>query len=132
MITKFKVPCDHCKKINEVEVDQNIHQVNESIAEQDKKIATLWKALRENNDFCSGVLEELESQNRLLREYQTDPKVLDKIIENSKLFIVKCEKCNFRKKGPLVELYKMKICPNCKKGLGLHEMMEPSGVPAGG
>ena len=43
MITKYKVPCDHCGKESTVELDQNIHQINENIAAQDKKIATLYK-----------------------------------------------------------------------------------------
>ncbi len=59
MITKFKIPCDHCGKINEVENDTNIHQINEGIAEQDKKIATLYKVIREEDKKLRGILKEV-------------------------------------------------------------------------
>lgn len=115
MITKFKVPCEHCNKVTEVELDQNIHQVNENIAAQDKKIATLYKVIREEDEKLRGILKEVQ--------------VFNKMIEGYDEFLVDCEKCGFRKRGSLGQVLKIVFCPNCKEKLNLKAVILPPEVP---
>ena len=111
MITKFKVPCDHCGKINEVENDTNIHQVNERLLLMDKKIATLWKILREENESLKGILKEIEAHNKILEGYD--------------VFMVECKKCDFKRKGSLGEILKIRYCLHCKENLELKALVLP-------
>ena len=125
MKTKYKLPCDHCGKETTYEFDQNIHQVNERLLLLDKKIATLWKSLSENNETNTAVLKEVAKQNKLLQEYQTNPKVLEKIVESAQQFQVKCDKCNFTKTGSFNEL-SVTSCPTCKGQLDLYQIIRPT------
>ena len=111
MITKYKVPCGHCGKESNVEFDQNIHQVNERLLLLDKKIATLWKALREENEKLGGILKEIA--------------VFGKILEGADEFMVNCKKCNFEKKGSLSEMLRISSCPSCKEKLDVKAIIRP-------
>jgi len=115
MITKYKVPCDHCGKESTVELDQNIHQVNEGMAAQDKKIATLYKVIREEDEKLRGILKEVQ--------------VFNKMIEGYDEFIADCEKCGFRKRGSLGQVLKIVFCPNCKEKLSLKALILPPEDP---
>jgi len=111
MITKFKVPCEHCGKESTIEHDVNIHQVNERLLLMDSKIATLWKILREENESVKGILKELAVHNKILEGYD--------------VFMVECKKCNFKRKGSLGEILKIRCCLHCKENLELKALVLP-------
>lgn len=125
MKTKFKVPCEHCGKVSNIEVDENIHQVNERLLVFDAKIATLYKSVNENNETNIAILKEVAKQNKLLQEYQTNPKVLEKIMESAQQFQVKCDRCNFKQSGSFNEL-SVASCPTCKGQLDLYQVIRPT------
>jgi len=111
MITKFKIPCEHCGKISDVEYHENTHQITEELESMDKKIATLWKVLREETESLKGILKELAAHNKLIEGYD--------------LFLVDCEKCDFKRKGSLGEILKITHCPRCKVKLELKALILP-------
>jgi len=113
MITKFKLPCEHCNKINEVEYHENTHQITEELEAMDKKIATLWKVLREENETNKGILKELAVHNKILEGYD--------------VFIVECKKCDFKRKGSLGEILKIRYCLHCNENLELKAIVLPPG-----
>ncbi len=65
MITRYKVPCDHCGKESTLEIDQNIHELNEEMEKLNKRIATLWNALRKENETNKRILRELTVINKV-------------------------------------------------------------------
>ncbi len=111
MITKFKVPCEHCGKESNIEIDENIHQVNDRLLLMDKKIATLWKVLREENESLKGILKEIAVHNKILEGYD--------------VFMVECKKCDFKRKGSLGEILKIRYCLHCKENLELKAIVLP-------
>ena len=115
MISRFKVPCSHCGKTNEFETDENVHQLNERLLLFDKKIATVWKALREENEKLGGILKEIA--------------VINKVFEGYNEFIADCEKCDFSKKGSLAQVLKTTFCPSCKGKISLKAVILPPDDP---
>ena len=111
MITRYKVPCEHCGKESTIETDENIHQVNERLLLMDSKIATLWKILREENESLKGVLKEIAVHNKILEGYD--------------VFMVECKKCDFKRKGSLGEILKIRYCLHCKENLELKAIVLP-------
>jgi len=97
MKTKFTVPCAHCGKESNIEINENIHQVNERLLLMDKKFM--------------GILKEVQ--------------VFTKMIEGYDEFLVDCSKCSFRKKGSLGQVLKINHCPNCKVKLELKALILP-------
>ena len=111
MITRFKVPCEHCGKISDVEYQENTHQITEELEAMDKKIATLYKVLRKENESLKVIVREFKVHNKLVEGYD--------------LFLVDCDNCNFKRKGSLGEILKITFCPNCKAKLELKALILP-------
>ncbi len=130
MLTKYKIPCEHCGKINEAEVDQNIHQVNNSLAKNHNEINEVKRMVRNVLEIQDSIFKEILEQNNLIKEYHKDPKVFDKIKESVQQFEVRCTNCNFKKRGSLNEVYTYQNCPNCKKIVELCSVTPaPEGYP---
>jgi len=111
MITKYKIPCEHCGKETAWDLDQNIHQVNERLLVLDHKIATLWKAIGQETEANKEILKEMKAHNKIFEGYDE--------------FIADCEKCDFRKKGSLAQVLKITFCPNCKEKTSLKAVILP-------
>ena len=111
MITRYKIPCEHCGKINEVENDINIHELDEELEKVNKRIATLWEVLRKEDKSLKAMLKEIKVHNKLLEGYD--------------LFLVDCDNCNFKRRGSLGEVLKITYCPNCKAKLELKALILP-------
>jgi len=118
----FKVPCDHCDKITEVEFDQNIHQVEDQLNIIQKDLAEIVddregirKELNAARMTTRGLVHQLLKISEIMQQGNLQPEIIRKLIENTKTYIARCPTCKREKRGSIEELLELGTCHICKK-----------------
>jgi len=118
----FKVPCDHCDKITEVEFDQNIHQVQDQLNIIQKDLfeiindrEEIRKEINAARMTTRGLVHQLLKISEIMQQGNLQPEIIRKLIENTKTYIARCPTCKREKRGSVEELSELGTCHICNK-----------------